>query len=77
MYLGGKGLGLKLIYDRITSGIDPFGEENIITFMTGSLLGTGAPSSSRFSAVPLHKMLKKYYKVRGLDKNGIPVPKIM
>jgi len=51
MYLGGKGLGLKLIYDRITPGIDPLGEENIIAFMTGALLGTGAPCSSRFSAV--------------------------
>ncbi|MCP4372737.1 MAG: aldehyde ferredoxin oxidoreductase, partial [Deltaproteobacteria bacterium] len=35
MYLGGKGLGLKLIYDRISPGIDPLGEENIIAFMTG------------------------------------------
>ena len=51
MYLGGKGLGLKLIYDRISSGIDPLGEENIIAFMTGALLGTGAPCTSRFSAV--------------------------
>ena len=51
MYLGGKGLGLKLIYDRITPGIDPLGKENIIAFMTGALLGTGAPCSSRFSAV--------------------------
>jgi len=51
MYLGGKGLGLKLIYDRITPGIDPLGKENIIAFMTGALLGTKAPCSSRFSAV--------------------------
>ncbi len=51
MYLGGKGLGLKLIYDRITPSIDPLGKENIIAFMTGALLGTAAPCSSRFSAV--------------------------
>jgi len=51
MYLGGKGLGLKLIYDRITPGIDPLGKENIIAFITGALLGTSAPCSSRFSAV--------------------------
>jgi aldehyde:ferredoxin oxidoreductase len=51
MYLGGKGLGLKLIYDRIRPGIDPLGKENMIAFMTGALLGTGAPCTSRFSAV--------------------------
>ena len=51
MYLGGKGLGLKLIYDRIRPGIDSLGEENIMGFMTGALLGTGAPCTSRFSAV--------------------------
>ncbi len=51
MYLGGKGLGLKLIYDRISPGIDTLGEENIIAFMTGALLGTGVSCSSRFTAV--------------------------
>ena len=26
-FLGGKGLGLKLLYDRMDRGIDPLGEE--------------------------------------------------
>lgn len=51
MYLGGKGLGLKLIYDRMPAKIDPFSSENIIAFMPGVLMGTGAPCSGRFSAV--------------------------
>jgi len=51
MYLGGKGLGLKLLYDRLESGIDPLGEKNMIAFMVGVLMGTGAPCSGRFSAV--------------------------
>ena len=29
MYLGGKGLGLKLLYDRMKPGIDPLSEEGI------------------------------------------------
>jgi len=69
MYLGGKGLGLKLIYDRITPGIDPLGEENIIAFMTGALLGTAAPCTSRFSAVtktPLTPELWRRLHVGGL-----------
>ncbi len=50
-YLGGKGLGLKMIYDRMKPGIDPLGEENIIAFMTGAFLGTGVSCSSRFNAI--------------------------
>lgn len=50
-YLGGKGLGLKLLYDRLKPGIDPLGEDNIFIITTGVLIGTGAPNSARFSAV--------------------------
>ncbi|MFH1479825.1 MAG: aldehyde ferredoxin oxidoreductase C-terminal domain-containing protein, partial [Pseudomonadota bacterium] len=50
-YLGGKGLGLKLIYDLLKPGIDPLSEENAIAFMPGVLMGTGAPCSGRFAAV--------------------------
>lgn len=51
MFLGGKGLGLKLIYDRMPAGVDPLGKENMIVFTPGVLMGTGAPCSGRFSAV--------------------------
>lgn len=51
MYLGAKGLGLKLLYDRIAPGIDPLGPDNMIAFMPGVLMGTGAPCSGRFDAV--------------------------
>ncbi len=50
-YLGGKGLGLKLYYDRVPAGIDPLSEDNLIAFMPGVLMGTGAPCSGRFEAV--------------------------
>lgn len=50
-YLGGKGLGLKLLYERMDRGIDPLGEENYLAFMMGVLMGTGAPCTGRFSAV--------------------------
>ena len=51
MYLGGKGLGLKLLYDRMAVGVDPLGPDNIIAFMMGVLMGTGASCSGRFAAV--------------------------
>lgn len=51
LYLGGKGIALKLVYDRIKPGIDPLSEDNIIAFTMGVLMGTGAPCSGRFEAV--------------------------
>ena len=45
LYLGGKGLALKMLYDRMEPGVDPLGEDNIIAVTTGVLLGTGAPCS--------------------------------
>lgn len=51
LYLGGKGLGLKLLAERLQPGIDPLGAENIIALMLGVLMGTGAPCSGRFVAL--------------------------
>ena len=51
LYLGGKGLGLKLLYDRIPPGIDPLGPDNIIAVMPGVLMGSGAPCTGRFATV--------------------------
>ncbi|MBD3290126.1 aldehyde ferredoxin oxidoreductase, partial [candidate division KSB1 bacterium] len=51
LFLGGKGLGLKLLYERLTPGIDPLGSENILVFMMGVFMGTGAPCSGRFAAL--------------------------
>jgi aldehyde:ferredoxin oxidoreductase len=50
-YLGGKGLGLKLLYDRLPPGCDPLGADNILAVMTGVFMGTGAPCSGRFVAL--------------------------
>ena len=51
LFLGAKGLGLKLLFDRLQPGCDPLGPDNIIAFMPGVLMGTGAPCSGRFEAV--------------------------
>jgi aldehyde:ferredoxin oxidoreductase len=51
LYLGGKGLGLKLLFERLAPGIDPLGEANYLAFMMGVLMGTGAPCSGRFAAL--------------------------
>ncbi len=51
MYLGGKGLGMKFLYERLKPGVDPLGEENVLCFMMGVVMGTGAPCTGRFAAL--------------------------
>ncbi|WP_035276977.1 aldehyde ferredoxin oxidoreductase family protein [Desulforegula conservatrix] len=51
LYLGAKGLGLKLLFDRMQPGADPLGSDNMLAVMPGVLLGTGGPCSGRFHAV--------------------------
>lgn len=46
-YLGGRGLGSRLLYDRVGPDIDSLSPENIIIFTAGILAGTPWPTSSR------------------------------
>ena len=39
-YLGGYGLGARLLFDRIPQGADPLGPDNILGFFPGLLTGT-------------------------------------
>lgn len=50
-YLGGYGIGARLLYDRIPAGTDPLGPDNILGLLTGPLTGTPAIIGSRFVAV--------------------------
>lgn len=50
-YIGGYGIGARILYDRVKKGIDPLGPENILGFITGPLAGTPCPGSSRFTVV--------------------------
>jgi aldehyde:ferredoxin oxidoreductase len=50
-YLGGLGLGAKVLWDRITPGADPMGPDNVLGFTTGLLTDTGALFTGRFNVV--------------------------
>lgn len=50
-YIGGYGLGARLLYDRIPVGADPLGPNNVLGLLTGPLTGTPAIIGSRFVAV--------------------------
>ena len=45
-YLGGAGLGVKILYDQAGPEIDAFSEDNIIVIAPGPLSGTAAPTNS-------------------------------
>ena len=47
-YLGGYGIGVALLLERMDPQADPLGPDNILGFATGYLTGTGAYISSRF-----------------------------
>ena len=50
-YLGGYGIGAKILYDRMKPGVDPLGPDNILGFMTGALTGTPAIVGTRYQVV--------------------------
>ena len=51
LYIGGKGYGTRLLYDRTEAGIDALGPHNPLIFATGPLNGSVAPQSNRFAVV--------------------------
>ena len=51
MYLGGRGLGVKLLWDRLQAGTDPLSPQNILVFAAGPLTGTKAPAAGRHAVV--------------------------
>ncbi len=50
-YLGGFGLGARILFDRMPAGVDALGPENILGFLSGTLTGTAAPGGSRYAVV--------------------------
>ena len=50
-YLGGVGLGAKVLLDNMKAGADPLGPDNILGFLPGLLTDTGAVFSGRYMVV--------------------------
>ena len=50
-YIGGSGLGTKILYDETDRFTDPLGPENRLIFMTGPIVGTKAVNSGRHHVV--------------------------
>ncbi len=50
-YIGGYGLGARILFSRQKAGVDPLGPDNTLGFAAGMLTGTPSISSSRYMAV--------------------------
>ena len=48
-FIGGYGIGARLLYSRQKSGVDPLGRENTLGLLTGPLTGTPAITGCRFT----------------------------
>lgn len=60
LYLGGKCMAAKIIYDNLKGKIDPLSEENLIVISTGPLNAIGAPCSSRFNTSTISPLTGLY-----------------
>jgi len=50
-FIGGTGLGVRILYEHLKPKTDPLGPDNILGFVTGPLTGTPVPGSGRFTVV--------------------------
>jgi aldehyde:ferredoxin oxidoreductase len=49
LFLGGRGLGARLLWDLVGPDVDPLSPENVLIFATGPLTASGVQTSNRFS----------------------------
>lgn len=59
-YIGGRGLGTKILYDEGIATVEPLSEKNKIVFVTGAMTGTNSPTAGRYMVVtksPLNNMI--------------------
>jgi aldehyde:ferredoxin oxidoreductase len=60
LFLGGKIMAAKIIYDHIQGKIDPLSPENLIVISTGPLNAMGSPCSSRFNVSTISPLTGYY-----------------
>jgi len=49
-WIGGRGLGARIVAGEVPADCNPLGKENKLVFATGPLTGAGVPGAGRFSA---------------------------
>lgn len=62
LYLGGRGLGAKILYEGQAGGVDPLGPENQLIFSTGKLVGTPVPTAGQLTVTSKSPATGLYFK---------------
>ena len=50
-FIGGYGIGIRVLYEQMKGRVDPLGEDNMLGFVTGALTATSVPGSGRYGVV--------------------------
>lgn len=64
-FVGGRGFGIKYLYQELSPGIDPLSPSNKLLFTIGPLAGTGALSFSRWMAITRSPLTNTYFRSVG------------
>ena len=52
-FIGGRGLGTKILYDEGVATVDPLSADNKLVYITGPMTGTASPTSWRYMVVTI------------------------
>ncbi|MEA4811507.1 MAG: aldehyde ferredoxin oxidoreductase family protein [Anaerolineaceae bacterium] len=50
-FIGGRGLGTKILYDEGVAKADPLSEQNKLIFLSGPMTGTASPTAGRYMVI--------------------------
>ncbi|HYF94989.1 MAG TPA: aldehyde ferredoxin oxidoreductase N-terminal domain-containing protein [Symbiobacteriaceae bacterium] len=64
-YIGGRGIGARLLAEAAPAGADPLGPDNKLIFAVGPLAGTAAQSCARWMALTISPLTGRYGRAVG------------
>jgi len=64
-FIGGRGLGIKYLYEELSPNVDPLGPDNKLMLLTGPLAGSGAQSCSRWMVITKSPLTGAYIRSVG------------
>ncbi|SHH52261.1 aldehyde ferredoxin oxidoreductase family protein [Clostridium grantii] len=74
-YLGGSGLGARILYDETNSDTDPLGPENLLIFLTGPTEGTRMPNAGRYQVITRSPLTGSWGEANSGGKWGVKLKK--
>ncbi len=74
-YLGGSGLGARILYDETDNHTDPLGPDNLLIFLTGPIEGTKVPNAGRYQVITRSPLTGSYGEANSGGKWGVRLKK--